>query len=235
MAIRVSVNQAWTGKADCLNCTIRSSALFSGLTEEDFQLLHQPVDQMTLKAGGLLYDMHQSGQHLFTLRSGLVKLVRYLPDGTQRIVRLAAGTDVLGLELMVGEQYEHAVIALRTTELCRYPVEAVHRLSRRNRALHRDLMARWQKALTEADVWLTQLSTGSAKRRLANLLLRLVDDNGQCQLFSREDIGSILSITTETASRTISEFRRNGLMRALNHNRFVLDIAGLKRLVSESA
>ena len=29
-----------------------------------------------------------AGQHVLTIRGGLVKLVQYLPDGTQRIVRL---------------------------------------------------------------------------------------------------------------------------------------------------
>lgn len=234
MDLRVSLNQAWRGKADCLNCSIRSSALFSGLTEEDFQQLHQPVDQLTISSGDTLYRVGDAGQNLFTIRTGLVKLVQYLPDGTKRIVRLAAATDVLGLEVMVGEKYEHDVIALQTTELCRYPVEAVHRLSQRNKTLHKDLMARWQKALTEADAWLTQLSTGSAKKRMANLLLRLINEEAtDCHLFSREDIGSILSMTTETASRTISEFKRLNLMKEISHNHYDLDTLGLKSIISD--
>ncbi len=234
MTILVSFNQAWSGKADCLKCSIRDSALFSGLTEDDFKQLHQPVDQLTIKPGESLYEMGAAGHHLFTVRSGLVKLVQYLPDGSQRIVRLACSTDVLGLEVMVSEKYEHEVIALRETELCRYPVEAVNLLSKRNPVLHKDLMMRWQKALTEADSWLTQLSTGPAKKRMAYLLLRLRDttDGDECTLFSREDIGSILSMTTETASRTISEFKRQGLMTDLRHNHFKLDITGLEDIVS---
>ncbi len=234
MTILVSFNQAWSGRADCLNCSIRDSALFSGLTEDDFKQLHQPVDQLTIKSGETLYEMGSPGQHLFTVRSGLLKLVQYLPDGSQRIVRLACSTDVLGLEVMVGDSYEHEVIALRETELCRYPVEAVNLLSRRNPVLHKDLMARWQKALTEADSWLTQLSTGSAKKRMAYLLLRLLEGDGsnECFLFSREDMGSILSMTTETASRTISEFKRLGLMKDIRHNHFELNIDGLEKIIS---
>ncbi len=233
MSIRVSFNQAWDGRADCLNCTIRSSALFGGLTEDDFKQMHQPVDQLILQPGDVLYKMNDTGHHLFTVRSGLMKLVQYLPDGTQRIVRLVCSTDVLGLEVLVGERYEHEVVALRETELCRYPVEAVDMLSQRNPVLHKDLMARWQKALTEADAWLTRLSTGSAKKRMANLLLRLCEGecDTACVLFSREDIGSILSMTTETASRTISEFKRQGLNTEIRHNHFNLDVAGLQKLI----
>ncbi len=235
MIKRVTTIQAWDGSnTDCLNCSLRSSALFGGLTEKDFELLHEPVEQLSLKAGEVLYSMGESGHHLFTVRDGLIKLVQYLPDGAQRIVRLVKSTDVLGLEMMVGQQYEHEAVVLRDTELCRYPKEAVTRLSQQNPVLHKDLMSRWQKALTEADTWLTRFSTGSAKKRMANLLLCLMDDGGsnRCYMFSREDIGSILSITIETASRIISEFKRVGLLKEISHNYFDLDVAGLKAIIA---
>jgi len=231
---RVTSIQAWNGNADCFNCAIRSSALFSGLTEQDFDSIHEPIEQITLEPGNVLYKVGDSGHHLFTVRSGLLKLVQYLPDGTQRIVRLIRSADVLGLEVLVAQQYEHEVIALRTSELCRYPKEAVIRLSQNNPELHKDLMARWQKALSEADAWITQLSTGSSKKRMANLLLRLPEgeDSAKCFLLSREDFGSILSMTLETASRTISEFKRSGLIIEIRHNYFKLDIPALKAVVA---
>ncbi len=232
VAKRVTLTQAWDGKADCRNCLIRSSALFSGLTEQDFDQMHEPVEQVDMKPGQVLYKVGDAGHHLFTVRSGLLKLVQYLPDGTQRIVRLVRSTDVLGLEVLVGQHYEHEAVVLRASELCRYPKEAVTRISQGNPKLHKDLMARWQKALTDADAWLTQLSTGSAKKRMAHLLLRLLDDgSSECLLFSREDIGSILSITVETASRTISEFKRLGLITEIRSNHFDLDIAGLNKII----
>ena len=228
----MTLTQAWDGNADCRNCLIRSSALFGGLTEHDFEQMHEPVEQVDMKPGQVLYKVGDVGHHLFTIRSGLIKLVQYLPDGTQRIVRLVRSTDVLGLEIMVGRHYEHEAVVLRASELCRYPKEAVTRISQSNPTLHKDLMTRWQKALTDADAWLTQLSTGSAKKRMANLLLRLLDDGGsECHLFSREDIGSILSITVETASRTISEFKRLGLITEIRSNHFDLDIAGLNKII----
>jgi len=236
LAKRVTTSQAWTGgNTDCLHCAIRSSALFSGLTAADFDSLHEPVEQITLEPGNVLYKVGDSGHHLFTVRSGLIKLVQYLPDGTQRIVRLVRSSDVVGLEMMVSPHYEHEAVALQTTELCRYPKEAVNRLSMQNPALHTDLMTRWQKALTDADAWITQLSTGSAKKRMANLLLRLVEseESSECYLLSREDIGSILSMTIETASRTISEFKRSGLMKEINHNHFNLDIAALEAVITD--
>jgi len=68
---------------------------------------------------------------------------------------------------------------------------------------------------------------------MANLLLLLLEkDASDCYLFSREDIGSILSITIETASRIISDFKRQKLMKEIRPNHFDLDIAGLEAVIA---
>ncbi|MCB2263606.1 MAG: Crp/Fnr family transcriptional regulator [Candidatus Thiosymbion ectosymbiont of Robbea hypermnestra] len=235
MAKNITLREAWSGEADCLHCPLRTSVLFAGLEEEDFESIHDPIDQFAIAPGTTLYHTGDSGDYLFTVRSGTLKLVQYLPDGGQRIVRLARVTDVIGLEILVGNHYEHDAIAIHRTEVCRYPAQVVRILGRKNPKLYRELMTRWQRALSEADAWLTELSTGSARRRVARLLLRLARDqtNGECELLSREDMGAILGITTETASRTVAEYKRRRLLVEADPNLFLLDIPSLRR-ISES-
>ncbi len=235
MGIRVQFKDAWSGQADCRQCTLRESVLFAGLQESDFEKIHQPIDQFILQPGQALYRAGESGDRMFTIRSGLVKLVRFLPDGAQRIVRLVKTADVTGLEALLGKPYEHDAIVMQPTEVCCLPVATVQLLSRENPALHVELLKRWQRALSEADTWLTELSTGPARERIARLLLRLVHDQDppECNLFGREDLGAMLGITTETASRTIAEFKRQGLLTELRGNRFRVDTEGLQSLLND--
>jgi CRP-like cAMP-binding protein len=235
MATKVTLKEAWSGEADCLNCSLRATALFAGLTERDFQRVHEPIDQFLLQPGTALYHAGDLGSHMFTVRSGSLKLVQYLPDGGQRIVRLARATDVLGLEALLDTPYQHDAVVLQATEVCRFPARVVRSLGAENPALHTELMSRWQRALSEADAWLTELSTGSARQRVARLLLRLVRDraSSECALFSREDMGAMLGITTETTSRTIAEFKRQSLLVDLGANRFLLDIPNLRRIAED--
>jgi CRP-like cAMP-binding protein len=69
---------------------------------------------------------------------------------------------------------------------------------------------------------------------VARLLLRIKDSDGEnhCHLFSREDMGAMLAITTETASRVIAEFKRQGLIRKLHDDECEVDVEGLQRLVA---
>ncbi len=235
MVKNVTLKEAWDGKADCKSCALRQSVLFAGLQESDFEKIHEPIDQYTLQVGATLYRAGDEGERMYTIRSGILKLVQYLPDGSQRIVRLVRATDVTGLECLLGGAYQHDAVVLQETEVCSLPVKVVEDLSRENPTLHRELLNRWQRALSEADAWLTELSTGSAKQRVARLLLRLGHNNqsSECQLFAREDMGAMLGITTETASRTIAEFKRKSLLAEIRPNQFLLDIPNLRRIAED--
>ncbi len=209
----ITTTQAWQGEADCKACTIRDSVLFAGLSDDDFSKIHQPIDQFAVPAGSTLYHHKDPARHLYTLRHGLVKLVNYLPDGSQRIVRLAHPSEVIGMEALVDETYKHDAVVLQDAEFCRLPVDVVKRLSDENAELHHELMKRWQDALDKANDWLVDLSTGSARQRIARLLLMLGStDDVHCELMSREDMGSMLGLTMETVSRIVAEFRRSELL-----------------------
>jgi CRP/FNR family transcriptional regulator len=234
MSPKIPLKEAWSGQADCKQCALRESALFSGLRESDFDKIHQPINQYIAQPGQALYHAGESGDRMYTIRSGAVKLVQYLPDGSQRIVRLLRSTDVAGLEALVQTPYEHDAIALQPTEVCCLPIATLHELSKDNPDLHIELLHRWQRALSEADAWLTELSTGPARERVARLLLRLVKDRQppECMLFGREDIGAMLGITTETASRTVAEFKRGGILQDLGGGRFLIDVDKTEELLT---
>ena len=226
----INYKEAWQGVANCSKCSMRQSVLFAGLTEEDFKQIHKPIDQFQLEAGSKIYGAGDTAKYMYTIRSGLVKLVQYLPDGTQRIVRLLKISDVIGLEAVLDPVYKHDAITIQKTEICRYPAAAAHEFSISNPKLHHEMMSRWQRALDEADSWVTQLSTGTSKQRVARLILLLAkgSDDSTCSLIGREDMGAMLGITTETASRTIAGFKREGLLIKITSGSYRCDIERLQ-------
>ncbi|MGB1108935.1 MAG: Crp/Fnr family transcriptional regulator [Gammaproteobacteria bacterium] len=221
----------------CEKCGIRNTALFADLRESDFELIHQPIDDLEFPVGEVLYAAGERAGHLYTLRSGLIKLEQYLPDGTQRIVRLLQPGDVAGLEATVADDYEHTAVALEPISVCRIPKSVVRTLNEQTPRLHGRLMERWRKALREADRWLTELSTGTARERVARLLLAQCDctEGDQFHLLGREDIGAMLGITTETASRVVAEFKRAGLIKVSSGRAQLLDHERLEKIAGHAA
>lgn len=225
------IETAWRGPPQCEHCAIRHLVLFADLNREDFARIHGPVDELRFEAGEPLYQPADPPRYVFTIREGLVKLVQYLPDGTQRIVRLLRQGDLAGMEALVGQPYQHAAVALAPVDVCRIPTAVVKHLNLETPKLYRELMNRWQRALSEADRWLTELSTGPARQRIARLILRLAQTpDGRFRLPSREDIGAMLAITPETASRTIADLRRKGLLRRLPDQSLIAEMDGLREI-----
>ena len=136
----ISLQAIGLGETLCRYCTIRNSALFAGLEEPDFRHIHQPIKEVALAPPDALYRMNEPGSTLFTLRSGVMKLVQYLPDGSQRIVRLLRDGDALGLETLVGQRYQHDAMALTDCEICAIPVEVIEQLGREQPRLRQDLI-----------------------------------------------------------------------------------------------
>jgi CRP-like cAMP-binding protein len=97
------------------------------------------------------------------------------------------------------------------------------------------VMAEMQGELDQADLFLTELSTGNAHSRVARLMLYLaeLEQGRDCFIPMREDIGALLGITMETASRIVSEFRHRGLIRgSKDAQRILFDVAEMQRVAA---
>lgn len=207
-----AVLKAWQGHSKCLHCNVRKFALFADLNQKDFDLIHQPITEFDYDASEVIYFMTDTPDYVYTIRSGLVKLVHDLANGTYRIVRILKQGDVAGIEALNGTAYLQNAVTLLPTSVCRIPVTEIERLNRESPRMTKQLTARWYQAVSDADIWLSELTSGHSRRRIASFLLHLDDTKHAEQFYipTREDIGAILGITTETASRIIAEFRRNG-------------------------
>jgi len=226
------------GEKECANCGMREHSLFADLNHEDFRLINQPIHDMSVGPGTTLFDEGSPGQYLFTIRSGLVKLVRYQTDGSLRIIRLLTPGDIAGLETTAHPTYGSAAITVTDVTACRIPLPVVQRLEKDSPRLHGQLLRKWHEALKQADDFIADLASGSARQRLARLLLRLAHSESAQQVLlpSREDVGAMLGITTETASRAVAAFRREGLLVGLDRQgrRFRIDAPALASVASRA-
>lgn len=224
------IEAVWSGLESCGKCAIRGMVLFADLTAADFNAVHLPIEDMSLPSGIALYRQGQSATALFTVREGLVKLEQYLPDGSYRIVSLLGPGDVAGLEATLSPEYEHSAIALLPTKACRLPRDMVARLSPK---LNRQLMSKWHDMVQRSHQCVRELSTGSARQRMARLFLLLAPPSTEtCRLFGREDVGALLGVTTETACRMVSEFKRKKVISEIDGNIFSRDIVLLETIAN---
>ncbi|WP_101047979.1 Crp/Fnr family transcriptional regulator [Macromonas nakdongensis] len=216
--IPIKTESAWRGTADCQACGIRDMVLFADLNEHDFGLIHAPIDDLSHRGGQTLYLEGASATGIFTLRSGLIKLTRFTPDGRQRILRLLRPGDVAGLEALATGRYDSEAVAMTDVSVCRIPTDVIHRLSQHSPRLHWRLLQKWQQALKEADDWLAAINFGTARQRVCNFVLKMrhATDPGVTTLFAREEMGAMMDLKLETVSREISALVREGAIQPLD-------------------
>jgi len=216
--IPIKIESAWKGTSDCRQCGIRDMVLFADLTEDDFSQIHSPIDDMVFVPGSSLFQEGAQALGVFTLRKGLVKLVRTTADGRQRIVRVSRPGDVLGLEALATAHYDTEAVAMVEASVCRIPLAVLHHLSAHSPRLHLRLMQKWQQALKDAEDWLAELNFGSARQRVAGLALKMRDPEQpqHTRFFAREDMGAMLDLKLETVSREISGLVREGTLKPLD-------------------
>lgn len=210
-----------TGSADCIHCPIRSQAVLAAASNEALNQVLGSIQDLSCAPHSMLYQTGEEGDAIYLIRRGLIKLVQHLPNGSQRIVRLLKPGDIAGLESTAGQTYRQNAVALHHTQVCRIPISALEHPGMPHTQLCRQFMVLWQKNVEEADLTITALCTGPADARVARLLLHpsLHVEDGSFMAIGREDMGSILGITTETASRVIADFRRRGIIMGTPSNR----------------
>ncbi|WP_305748960.1 Crp/Fnr family transcriptional regulator [Leptothrix discophora] len=199
----------------CARCAVRSQSLFGALDEAGLDRIHTRIEGLDMAPDETLYARGGDGSALYTIRTGVVRFERSTARGDRRIVRLAGRGDLIGLEALLQRPHADDAIACTPLQLCRIPRVLLDELGQDEAALTRALMQRWQDALDQSEAWVADLATGPARRRVLRLLLRLTEltEPGQpIWLPRREDIGAMLDMAIESASRFVSQLRREGLL-----------------------
>jgi CRP/FNR family transcriptional regulator, anaerobic regulatory protein len=198
----------------CSNCAVRRFALFGVLDHEGLDRIHVHIADMRLQPGQSLYSAQGGGHAAYTVRSGVVRLERTNERGERRILRLAGRGDTLGMEAVLGQSYAADAVACTEVDVCRIPRSLLEELTRGQPDMMLDLMRRWQRALDDADEWLTELCAGPARHRMLRLLLKLSEfsDDGRVWMPARLDMSAMLDMTIETASRLVSQLKREGVL-----------------------
>lgn len=223
----------------CAACEVCSQALFGVLDDAGLDRIHTQIASVTLLPDAPVYDRGTAGLAIFTIRDGLVRFERSSEHGDRRIVRIAGRGDLIGQEALLQRPYGDDAVACTEVHLCRIPRALVDQLAQGRDELPRELMLRWQRALDAAEAWVSDLSTGPARRRLLHLLRRLAEHAGPDDtiwLPRREEIGAMLDMTVETSSRLVSTLPREGVLTLLPGRSAMLDRAALgKALLPDGA
>jgi CRP/FNR family transcriptional regulator len=181
-------------------------------------------------------------RHYFRIVSGTVRLYKAIADGRRQVVDFLGPGDCFGLTGL--EQHSYSAEPVSPATLIRYARQSLEAAAAANAGLAQALFRLACAELSRAQQQMLLLGRKSADEKMASFLLgraarsRPTDGRhppeGSVHLpMSRQDMADYLGLTIETVSRTLSRFRRLGLIDLIDRQHVVLRRAALLRELAD--
>jgi CRP-like cAMP-binding protein/CheY-like chemotaxis protein len=185
------------------------------------------------KKNQIIYYDGDKGNGLYIVISGKVKTVKLTEDGRELMTGIFSSDDYLGVNAMLSnEPYSDTASALEDTQVCIIPKEQLDELINLYPEVAREFINILANDVREKEEQLLQLAYHSVRKRMAESLLRLYRQSNDNESFkiSREDMAAMAGMATETVSRTLTDFKEEGLIEKKGSLITILDAKRLAKM-----
>ncbi len=225
----------------CSSCNLRElCAPCCGLTRSEMDIADRLVfNRSRLRRGEILYRSGDRFTSLYAVRDGFFKSTALIENGREQLTGYAMTGEVLGMDGIAPERHTCTAIALEDSEVCAILFAGLQEVAQAIPSLQRQFHRMMSREIVREQWVMLLLGRMSAEERLAMFLLNLSrrflahgHPPSEFNLrMTREEIGSYLSLTLETVSRTFSQFQQEDLIRVQQRFVRILDRAGLERVI----
>lgn len=204
---------------------------------DDLKKLSEEKELRTYKKKNVIYSEGNYSRGVYFINKGKVKTYQSNEDGKEFITGLFKEGDFFGyLTLLEEKEYSDSAMTLEDSELFLLPKEDFFSLVYKNAEVSRKFISMLTDNLKEKEQQLIKLAYNSVRKRVAESLTTLADrfKKDDESLFvlniSREDLSNISGTAKESAIRTLSEFKDEGLIDISGGTITILNLEKLKNL-----
>ncbi|HTT33518.1 MAG TPA: Crp/Fnr family transcriptional regulator [Methylomirabilota bacterium] len=215
---------------ECTNCSLRTDNFFCGLSEAALKALQKIKHTTTYPTGAIIFMEGQPTRGIYILCQGRVKLQTTNSDGRTLILKIAQPGEGLGLSSTItGKPYETTAEILQPAQLAyisridflRFMAEHSDACLHFVEHLGRDCHAAYELVRS---IGLSE----SVSERLARFLLEWSANgsvsNGLLRVklaLTHQEMAQLIGTSRETVTRTLSEFKKQGIIE-LNGSTMIL-------------
>ena len=211
--------------------------IFQDLSTSELEQMDRQITMSSCEPGRIFYMPEDTGEVLFLLKKGRVQLYRISPNGKKLVVETLGPGTIFGEMSLVG-QGMHNTFAEAVDEclLCVMSRADVERLMREKPSVAFRFVEALGDRLSSVETRLEEIAFKSIPARLASLLLRLADEEGngtEVIGYTHQDLGEILGTYRETVTQTLNDFKADGLVEISRKRIQILDQDGLEILAEK--
>ena len=222
-------------KCDCTKCQLKN-LFFTHVTVDELTDICEIKIERNYTKGEYITKEGDTINEFLYLKEGLVKLSKSSVDGKDQIISFSKPFDFVSLlSVFSSDQYKYSVSAVEDSTVCILDLDVVKNYAQQNALFTMDLMTRVSEATDKIVLDNLEIKRKNLKGRVAHVLLyfsNYIYNSDEFELpISRREIAEYIGMTTENVIRTLSEFRKDKIIKIFGKDIMISD---KKRLVNIS-
>lgn len=189
----------------------------------------------TFQAGDTIYEAGKQSNFFYLIKRGVIKAHRIDSRGKELITELYKEDDFFGnAAFNGGESYQEFATAIEDSQLYTVSKEELHKILASNGRVTLELVEILSNNLKGLKQQLMEMAYGSVRKKTANTILLFAEKIKKHPLksirISRADLAGVAGMAPESLIRTLSDFKKEGLIEIEGRNIKLLDPQGLKSI-----
>ncbi|PLX13678.1 MAG: hypothetical protein C0598_03060 [Marinilabiliales bacterium] len=219
---------------NCKSCIYRN-LLYEMLSEEEYEKVNEARTEMIYDRGEQMIMEGSEVDEFMYLRKGLVKMYKTNSNGKDQILSINKPGDFINLlSIFSKTTQQYSVTALEETHVCSVKLETIKELIKSNSDFALRVMNRMSYIADEIIQKRFEIDQRQVKGRVAYMLQFLAEHiyykNEFRMPITRRELGELISMTTENTIRTMSEFKKDGIIDMDGKNIHIVDFNRLKKV-----
>jgi CRP/FNR family transcriptional regulator len=218
----------------CETCEFRD-VVFSCLDDTTITELCNNKEELNFSKGEIINQEGGRIRYFKYLKSGLVKLYRNASAGEEQIITITRPFEfVSNMSIFSGERYNYSVSALEDSVVCAVNLAFIRNLLLNNGAFAMTLLSKISKTNENIITQTLDLRQKNLVGRVAFVILYFSREIYKSSIFdlpvSRKEIAEFIGMSTANVIRTLSDFKRDGIIRIMGKTIEIIDSGKLELL-----
>lgn len=221
-------------KCSCEKCQLKS-LFFSHVTIDELADICEIKEERSYSRGEIITKEGDEINEFLYLKEGLVKLSKTTIENKDQIISFSKPFDFVSLlSVFSSVIYKYSVSAVEDSVVCILDLNVVKNHARKNAMFTMDLMVRVSEATDKIVLDNLEIKRKHLKGRVAHVLLyfsNYIYNRDEFELpISRREIAEYIGMTTENVIRTLSEFRKDKIIKIFGKDILIADKKRLENI-----
>lgn len=211
---------------------LRKIPIFYRLDDDSLENISQIVSTRVYNKGEVILLEEDTGNNLYLIKSGRVKVTRINSDGDEVILTMLGEGEFFGEMAIFGGVTRSAnVSALEKSEVLILTRQDFLSLLKKHPDISIYLLEEMASRLRKSDQLIKDLSLSNAEHKIAMSIVRLSEElgkikQGQVEIEDfpyQKDIANMAGTSRETVSRTLKKFEKKGYIEKKGRKLIIFD------------